>query len=202
MNPNVPALVLMISFAIICALIIGNSTHDAPPVSTEEPVEVALVSPTETLQPSSIPLPPTPTMLPSNTVTMTAVLDTAVPTAIPTEEATVEAILSAAAESSMSRDPALVAQGQQSFLLCSACHGPDARGIPNLGKDLVTSEFVAGLTDEELLQFIKTGRPIWDPLNTTGLDMPPKGGNPALTDEEILAIIAYLRSLPEANANK
>jgi disulfide bond formation protein DsbB len=169
MNPNVPALVLMISFAIICALIIGNSTHDAPPVSTEEPVEVALVSPTETLQPSSIPLPPTPTMLPSNTVTMTA---------------------------SMSRDPALVAQGQQSFLLCSACHGPDARGIPNLGKDLVTSEFVAGLTDEELLQFIKMGRPIWDPLNTTGLDMPPKGGNPALTDEEILAIIAYLRSLP------
>jgi disulfide bond formation protein DsbB len=40
---------------------------------------------------------------------------------------------------------------------------------------------------------------MWDPLNTTGIDMPGKGGNPALTDDNILAIIAYLRTLAAEN---
>src|SRR5690606_18316969 len=88
------------------------------------------------------------------------------------------------------------------FALCAACHGPEGYGIPNLGKDLVNSEFVHSLTDEDLLTFIKTGRPLWDPLNTTGIDMPPKGGNPALTDEDIMALIAYLRSLAPAASNQ
>ena len=78
---------------------------------------------------------------------------------------------------------------------CAACHGPDARGLPNLGKDLVDSDFVKGLSDQELLAFIKKGRPTSDPANTTGVDMPPKGGNPSLTDQQILDIIAYIRSL-------
>jgi disulfide bond formation protein DsbB len=34
-----------------------------------------------------------------------------------------------------------------------------------------------------------------DPLNTTGIAMPPKGGNPALTDGQIVDIVAYLRSI-------
>jgi disulfide bond formation protein DsbB len=46
-----------------------------------------------------------------------------------------------------------------------------------------------------MLTFIKTGRPSGDPLNTTGVDMPPKGGNPALSDEQILDIVAYIRTL-------
>ena len=78
---------------------------------------------------------------------------------------------------------------------CSSCHGPDATGLPGLGKDLVTSEFAKGLTDAELLAFVKTGRPASDPANTTSVDMPPKGGNPALTDQDLLDIIAYLRTL-------
>jgi disulfide bond formation protein DsbB len=187
LNPNVAALILVISFGIICGLIVAYQQHNVLPGNTEDPIEVALVVPSETRQPSNTPLPPTPTM--------TAVPSTAVPTAIVALEAVVEAVPPVEPESNASHDPALVAQGQQSFMLCSACHGPDARGLPNLGKDLVASEFVAGLTDEALLEFIKTGRPLWDPLNTTGIDMPPKGGNPALKDEEIFAIIAYLRSL-------
>jgi disulfide bond formation protein DsbB len=79
---------------------------------------------------------------------------------------------------------------------CSACHGPDAKGLPNLGKDLTVSEFFQNSTDEELLAFIKVGRPADDPENTTGVAMLPKGGNPALTDEDILDIIAYVRTLP------
>lgn len=80
---------------------------------------------------------------------------------------------------------------------CSSCHGLEAEGIPGLGKDLRTSAFVKGLSDEELLAFIKQGRGVGDPANTTGVDMPPKGGNPALTDADLRAIIAYIRSVEE-----
>jgi mono/diheme cytochrome c family protein len=80
---------------------------------------------------------------------------------------------------------------------CAACHGPDAKGLPNLGKDMTTSTFIASNSDDELLAFVKTGRPVSDPDNTTGVDMPPKGGNPALTDEQLLDIIAYIRTVQE-----
>jgi disulfide bond formation protein DsbB len=79
--------------------------------------------------------------------------------------------------------------------VCIACHGPGGEGVVNLGKPFTTSEFVHSTSDEDLLTFVKTGRPISDPANTTGVDMPPKGGNPALSDEQILDIIAYIRTL-------
>lgn len=88
------------------------------------------------------------------------------------------------------------ANGEQLFVsYCSACHGPSGEGIAGLGKPLTSSGFVAGLSDAELLAFIKTGRPVDDPLNTSGVAMPPKGGNPALTDEQLQAIVAHLRSI-------
>jgi disulfide bond formation protein DsbB len=88
------------------------------------------------------------------------------------------------------------ADGQALFTSnCSACHGPTGGGLPGLGKPLTTSEFVGSLSDEELLDFIKTGRPASDPLNTSGVLMPPKGGNASLTDEQLQAIIAYIRSI-------
>jgi mono/diheme cytochrome c family protein len=80
---------------------------------------------------------------------------------------------------------------------CIACHGPDAKGLPNLGKDLTVSEFFKSKSDAELLTFVKTGRPVGDPDNTTGVDMPPRGGNPALSDEDITHIIAYICTLEE-----
>ncbi|HIE21030.1 MAG TPA: c-type cytochrome [Acidimicrobiia bacterium] len=76
-----------------------------------------------------------------------------------------------------------------------ACHGADATGIEGLGKDLTNSDFIRGMTDGELATFIKEGRPSSDPANTTGVDMPPKGGNPALSDQDLLDIAAFLRSL-------
>lgn len=79
--------------------------------------------------------------------------------------------------------------------VCIACHGPDGEGIEGLGKPFTSSDFLREQSDEEMLEFIKIGRPIGDPLNTTGVDMPPKGGNPALTDEQIMDIIAYVRTL-------
>lgn len=78
---------------------------------------------------------------------------------------------------------------------CATCHGPDGKGRPNLGKDLTTSQLLQGQSDQVLLAFIKQGRMPNEPENTTGVPMPPKGGNPALTDEQILDIIAYIRML-------
>jgi disulfide bond formation protein DsbB len=78
---------------------------------------------------------------------------------------------------------------------CSACHGSSGEGVTGLGKSWTGSTFIQGLDDDEMLAFIKKGRPIGDPANTTGVDMPPKGGNPALNDEDLLNIIAFMRTL-------
>ena len=89
-----------------------------------------------------------------------------------------------------------VAKGGEFFAsTCSVCHGADAKGLPNLGKDLTTSEYVRDNSDETLLTLLKEGRPTGHELNTTGVDMPPKGGNPSLTDEDLLKIVAYIRSI-------
>lgn len=78
---------------------------------------------------------------------------------------------------------------------CMACHGPDGQGIEGLGKPWVGSDFINSSSDVELLAFLNVGRAADDPLNTTGVAMLPKGGNPALTDDDLLDLIAYMRSL-------
>jgi len=86
--------------------------------------------------------------------------------------------------------------GQKLYMAtCSACHGPAGEGVQGLGKDMTTSEFIAGLSDAELIDFIKTGRDTNDPLNTTGVAMLPNGGNPSMTDEQLVDIVAYIRSI-------
>jgi disulfide bond formation protein DsbB len=80
---------------------------------------------------------------------------------------------------------------------CPACHGQDAKGMPGLGKDMTNSAFITERSDEELVEFIKVGRAADDPMNTTGVPMPPKGLNVALSDDEILAIVKYMRTLSE-----
>lgn len=89
----------------------------------------------------------------------------------------------------------LVEIGKKEFSTCAGCHGQDGTGITGLGKNLVKSDFVKSLSDTELNTLITTGRPSSDPLNTTGIDMPPKGGNPALNEEKINGLVAYIRSL-------
>ena len=86
---------------------------------------------------------------------------------------------------------------EQYDIVCIACHGPGGEGVEGLGKPFTTSDFLRDRSDEEMFEFVKVGRPTGDPLNTTGVDMPPKGGNPALTDEQIVDIIAYVRTLQE-----
>jgi cytochrome c oxidase subunit II len=85
--------------------------------------------------------------------------------------------------------------GQANFALCAGCHGAGGEGVKGLGKPLANSEFTASLTDTELVDFIKRGRAIDDPANTSGVAMPPKGGNPALSDTDLLDIVAFIRTL-------
>jgi mono/diheme cytochrome c family protein len=93
-------------------------------------------------------------------------------------------------------DSAAVKAGRTTFLtVCAACHGPKATGIKGLGKPLIGSVFFNGHTDAELLAFIQKGRPVNDPLNTTGVMMPARGGRPSLTDDDLKNVIAYIRSL-------
>ena len=90
-----------------------------------------------------------------------------------------------------------IASGAQLYAMsCISCHGADARGIAKLGKDLVVSTFVKDMTDDEaLIAFLSKGRSTSDPLNTTKVDMPPRGGNPALNDDRLFQVVAYLRWL-------
>lgn len=92
-----------------------------------------------------------------------------------------------------------IASGDKLFhSTCIACHGKGGVGIAGNGKALVNNEFIRSLDDDNLLAFIKQGRSPTDPRSTTGIQMPPKGGNPAMSEDDILDVIAYLRTLQGA----
>lgn len=88
--------------------------------------------------------------------------------------------------------------GQQLYELnCAGCHGLAGEGYPGLGYPLVESLFFTTnrYTDEEILAFVRVGRTADSPDSLIGRVMPPSGGNPALSDQQILAIIRYIRGL-------
>lgn len=87
---------------------------------------------------------------------------------------------------------------------CRSCHGAVGEGVEGQGMDIQSSAFVQDRDDNELLAYIKKGRLATDPNSVTGILMPPKGGNPLLKDQDLLDIIAYLRTLqvPIADASE
>lgn len=73
---------------------------------------------------------------------------------------------------------------------CIACHGANGKGaIPGVS-DFSKADGPLAKSDEALIASIRDG------LVTPGkpLSMPAKGGNPSLTDEEIKAVVEYLRT--------
>ena len=73
---------------------------------------------------------------------------------------------------------------------CVACHGANGKGtIPGVS-DFTKAEGPLTKSDEVLIASIRDG------LVTPGkpLSMPAKGGNPSLTDEEVQAVLEYLKS--------
>jgi disulfide bond formation protein DsbB len=88
------------------------------------------------------------------------------------------------------------AHGQQIFtVICATCHGIDGSGIKGLGKSFVTSEYVRKASDDQLVDLLTKGRDAKDPLNSTGVVMPPKGGNPSLSEKDLRDVVAYVRTL-------
>jgi len=116
-----------------------------------------------------------------------------VPVAAPTDAEKASALAAAGGDAELA---GYIAHGTTLFAsTCAACHGKDAKGLPALGKSLANNEFVRKLDDDALLAFVKKGRDPGDPANTTKVGMPPKGGNPALSDDDLLDVIAFLRTL-------
>ncbi|NUQ05653.1 MAG: hypothetical protein HUU31_17315, partial [Anaerolineae bacterium] len=155
LNPNLAAAALILVFFVILGVILIGAPLMPPESSGDsQGVVVAQGEMTEapSLEPTQEPtLPPTGTPLPTDEPTQEPTLpptSTPLPTDEPTQEPTPAPTEAAAAPPEgavvlADYDPALVELGRTQFTLCAACHGADARGLPNLGKDLVESEFVA-----------------------------------------------------------
>ena len=72
---------------------------------------------------------------------------------------------------------------------CIACHGANGKGMIPGVSDLTATDGPLAKPDDALITSIRDG------LVTPGkpLSMPAKGGNPSLSDEDIRAVVAYLR---------
>lgn len=73
---------------------------------------------------------------------------------------------------------------------CTTCHGSKGEGVPGLSGDMTQSQLIITKTDQELVEFIKAGGVPDEPLV-----MLPKGGVPSLTDQNLVDIVAYIRTL-------
>lgn len=74
---------------------------------------------------------------------------------------------------------------------CIGCHGPDGRGIENLGVDLVDSPFVVRTSEQGLVEFLAVGRLPDDPETRAGRPMP---GFSWVPESELKSIAAFLKS--------
>lgn len=89
---------------------------------------------------------------------------------------------------------------------CAKCHGFQGEGlskefpIKNVGPDLQKDKFLTRRTDAQLVAFIERGRVSDNSKDKRKIAMPLNGGNPALTDQDIRDIVAYLRQVQKQHA--
>lgn len=89
---------------------------------------------------------------------------------------------------------AMVTEGAALFTgpgTCFACHGQDAKGVPNLGANLTDNEWTHATngTYDKIVEVINEGA-----QGSSGAVMPPKGGS-SITDQQVKAVAAYVWSL-------
>ncbi len=72
---------------------------------------------------------------------------------------------------------------------CVACHGADGVGVLPGVPDLTATEGLLAGDDEVLIKRIAEG------FQSPGspMAMPPRGGNPSLSDEDLKAVVDYMR---------
>lgn len=89
--------------------------------------------------------------------------------------------------------PQMVKEGETIFQgagLCSACHGPDAKGIPNLGANLADRQWLHSKGSyDDIVKQILAG--VTADKSTSGTVMPPKGGS-SITDAQVKSVAAYV----------
>jgi disulfide bond formation protein DsbB len=73
---------------------------------------------------------------------------------------------------------------------CAGCHGP-----ANAGLQLIRAEYLDSHSDLEVMALIRAGRSANDPQNFSGSAMPANGGQISLSDEQLLALVRYLRAV-------
>jgi disulfide bond formation protein DsbB len=73
---------------------------------------------------------------------------------------------------------------------CAGCHGP-----ANAGLQLMRPEFIKSKSELELMAMIRAGRTVNSLDNYTGSAMPANGGRLTLSDDELLAIVQYLKEV-------
>jgi len=90
-------------------------------------------------------------------------------------------------------DPAVMALGKTTYMMCGACHGPDAKGLQAgpalMAPSLVGSEMLLGDPDKPLLVVLKGIAK--ENMDFMGM-MAPLGA--ALDDEKLAAVLTYLRN--------
>lgn len=76
------------------------------------------------------------------------------------------------------------------FRSCVVCHGDDGSGAMPGVPDLADSEALLTDSEQAIVARLKTGiqRP-------GGIAMPPGGGDPNLTDEQLLSVLRYVKQL-------
>ena len=87
-------------------------------------------------------------------------------------------------------DDSSFAKGKEVYQgTCIACHGTNGKGQIPGAPNFTKADGVLSQGDDVLIEHITDG------YESPGADMPmpPKGGNEDLTDEDIIAVLAYIR---------
>ncbi len=107
----------------------------------------------------------------------------------------------AAAEAMMQELPAgvtkeMIEKGKGIYAgagICSSCHGPAGKGIPNLGANLTDGEWLH--SDGSYGGIVKTvSAGVTAQASSSGVPMPAKGGT-NISDDDVKAVAAYVWSL-------
>jgi cytochrome c oxidase cbb3-type subunit 3 len=88
----------------------------------------------------------------------------------------------------------MVAAGQAMFptQICASCHGPNGQGLEGLGPNLVDQTWLnSDGSYEAIVQTIMNGVP---QPRSLPVPMPAKGGNAALTDQQVRELAAWIYS--------
>lgn len=96
-------------------------------------------------------------------------------------------------------DPAVLEMGKSNFVTCAACHGMDGKGLPvgpaKMAPSFIGSELLLGDPDGPILAVLKgIAKETTDYMGV----MAPLGA--ALSDEQIAAVLTYVRNLDSNHA--